>query len=204
VPHVGARKVTREEETLAVVAKVVDVLEKRSIKSALIGAAALAYHGYPRATEDIDIGVLIGELAELQAIGIAIRDSIEGVAVEVVLPDAEDPLGGVVNVTRDDIDLVQVVNLLNPIGMGDHPGRLGVLAATATTTIAGRSIAVVDVPHLIAMKVDRGGPQSHADIVELLARRPDVRIEDVRAVCARFRLDKKFDALVPDIEAARS
>jgi hypothetical protein len=49
-------------------------------------------------------------------------------------------------------------------------------------------LKIVPIPHLIALKLYAGGHKSKADIIELLARNPDLELDDVRSVCARYRL----------------
>lgn len=44
------------------------------------------------------------------------------------------------------------------------------------------------IPHLIALKLYAGRHKSKADIVELLARNPDIDLDEVRALCNRYRL----------------
>ncbi|MEM1033764.1 MAG: hypothetical protein AAGN82_25745, partial [Myxococcota bacterium] len=47
----------RLEATLALAHEVLDVLDTHDVQAVVIGALALAVHGYPRATRDLDLGV---------------------------------------------------------------------------------------------------------------------------------------------------
>ena len=49
-------------------------------------------------------------------------------------------------------------------------------------------LKIVPIPHLIALKLYAGGHKSKADIIELLVRNPDLELDEVRSVCARYRL----------------
>ena len=49
-------------------------------------------------------------------------------------------------------------------------------------------LKIVPIPHLIALKPYAGGHKSKADIIELLVRNPDLELEEVRGVCARYGL----------------
>jgi len=49
-------------------------------------------------------------------------------------------------------------------------------------------LKIVPIPHLIALKLYAGGHKSKADIIELLARNPDLEFDEVRSVCARYGL----------------
>jgi hypothetical protein len=53
----------------------------------------------------------------------------------------------------------------------------------------GSPLRVVPLPHLIALKLYAGGYKSKADIVELLIRNPELHLDEVRAVCARYQLE---------------
>jgi hypothetical protein len=53
----------------------------------------------------------------------------------------------------------------------------------------GSPLKLVPLPHLIALKLYAGGHKSKADIIELLARNPDLDLDETRAVCQRYRLN---------------
>jgi hypothetical protein len=130
-------------------------MDERGIKYALVGATALAVHGYQRSTGDIDLGVALGSLKELQSLADGLRAALSDVVVEIALPDQEDPLGGVITMTTTsgEAQPVQIVNFINPLGTGDHPGRESILAA-APVEIGGRKVGVVDLLHLVALAED--------------------------------------------------
>ena len=92
--------------TLSLAQEVAAVLDNEGFQPLLIGAAALAAHGYPRFTDDTDFAVAV-PLSELKAL----VGKLPGHA-ELSEPDGTDPLGGVVTTIRED-GKVQVVNFLN-------------------------------------------------------------------------------------------
>ena len=49
-------------------------------------------------------------------------------------------------------------------------------------------LKIAPIPHLIALKLYAGGHKSKADIIELLVRNPDLELDEVRSVCARYGL----------------
>lgn len=49
-------------------------------------------------------------------------------------------------------------------------------------------LKIVPIPHLIALKLYAGGHKSKADIIEWLVRNPDLELDEVRCVCARYGL----------------
>jgi len=153
------------DRTLALAAEVAAALQSRGVASAVIGAVALAVRGYPRATEDVDLATVtdprtvLAELArELQA---------RGYEAEVAMPDADDALGGVLTVRAADSDPVQVVNYFNP-WTGWVP--VGKAAVETAEPDALPGLAVVDTPHLVALKLYAGGRKSELDVLELVDR----------------------------------
>src|SRR5262249_42844110 len=90
--------VTTAERTLEVAADVARILKEHGYGAAVSGAGALAARGYPRATIDLDLATLV-QPDTLRALGaLAETFRARGYEVEVVEPDADDPLGGVVNI----------------------------------------------------------------------------------------------------------
>lgn len=156
------------------------ILAEHRIDAVVIGAVALAAHRYVRQTSDLDLGVN-ANLPSLRAV----VESLKGRGFEAVLrePDDHDPLGGVIDVTGP-FGLVQIVN---------YAGRFPAViddALRAATLVAreGSALRIVPIPHLIALKLYAGGYKSKADIIELLARNPDLDLDEVRKICSRYRL----------------
>jgi hypothetical protein len=56
-------------------------------------------------------------------------------------------------------------------------------------------LKLVPLPQLVALKLYAGGLKSKADILELLRRNPDANLDDIRAVCKRYRLHGLKDVL---------
>lgn len=49
-------------------------------------------------------------------------------------------------------------------------------------------LRIVPIPQLVALKLYAGGLASHADILELLRRNPQVDLEALRETCRNYRL----------------
>ncbi len=67
----------------------------------------------------------------------------------------------------------------------------GIEEAVRVSTLVVREdspLEIVPIPHLIALKLYAGGHKSTADIIELLVRNPDLELDEVRSVCARYAL----------------
>ena len=144
------------DEVIRAAEEVAEILESRGVGAVVIGAVALAAHGYVRFTEDLDLGVNT-DLGTLSRVAEALRTA--GFEVQVREPDGEDPLGGVVDV-RGPFGLVQIVNY-----GGRFPAVIdGGLAAADTVIRPGSRLRIVPLPHLVALKLYAGGTKSRADI----------------------------------------
>lgn len=183
---------TALDRTLEVAGDVADVVRAHGHTVAVIGAVALAVHGYPRSTEDLELGTLVRTPRELTEVAAALRA--RGHAVRVALPDAEDPLGGVLTIEAPGAEPVQLVNFFNPWNGWALPGKLAL--ETASPDVLPR-LAVVDVPHLVALKLYAGGRKSEVDVLELLERQGPEAVEASRRVCHACELGAAFDALCP-------
>jgi hypothetical protein len=146
----------------ALLAGVLETLEARGARPALIGGMALAAHGVGRATQDFDILVLDEGLLTPPPWD-AVRDS--GAEVEIRRGDAEDPLAGVIRISKGGEACVDVV-------VGKRPWQTGILDRRKTLRLDGLSVPVVEAADLVLLKLDAGGPQDRLDI-QLLLRGPD-------------------------------
>lgn len=144
----------------------------------------------PRATEDFDLATNGDPFRELKVIAEALRA--RGYEVDLVTPDADDPLGGVLNVSGDGFHLVQVVNYGNPFSGRRTPGAAAIRNAVAGGLPGLASLRVVTLEDLIALKLYAGGPKSEADIRELLARNAPIDLEKIRATCENAGLGKAW------------
>ena len=177
------------DEVIRAAEEVAEILESRGVGAVVIGAVALAAHGYVRFTEDLDLGVNT-DLGTLSRVAEALRTA--GFEVQVREPDGEDPLGGVVDV-RGPFGLVQIVNY-----GGRFPAVIdGGLAAADTVIRPGSRLRIVPLPHLVALKLYAGGTKSRADIVELLSRNPDADMAAIRDLCPGWRL-RGLDPLIEE------
>lgn len=183
------------DATLEVAERVSAILERQGVPAVVIGAIALAVHGYPRSTEDLDLAIAVRppSLAKL-------TDELrrEGWSVEVRPPDALDPLGGVVDIRAPGAYLVQVVNFDNSPA-GGFPRLVEEAAHTAQPLVPNGRLKVVDLPLLVAFKLYAGGNKSRSDICELLDLHPD-RIDEVRERCKVLGLGRRLERILDDRE----
>lgn len=171
----------REQRTLQAVRDVQEELRRQEVQCVLIGALALAHHGYVRATEDVDLAVR-ATLAKLSAVAHALRAA--GYEATLEEPDGDDPLGGVLTVTGNDFDPIQIVNF-----EGRFP-RLVDDALKLGTSLEHEDLhlRVVDLQTLILFKLYAGGYKSASDVLELLSLHPEVDLAALRDRAQQVRL----------------
>jgi hypothetical protein len=150
------------EDNLQAAERVVSLLIANKVPAMVIGAVALAAHRYVRHTDDIDLGV-DADLPKMRLIATALRN--DGFDVDFHEPDADDPLGGVIDITGP-FGLVQVISFANrfPAVIRDA------LAGEDSRIRPGSELRVTPSPQLVALKLYAGGSKAKADIVELLMR----------------------------------
>lgn len=187
-----------ERLTLVAAERIAEILARGGIETALIGAVALAAHRYPRSTEDLDLAVGV-DPGRLDQIAADLRRA--GFTAEVSRPDADDALGGVLQVTGEGIDRIEIVNFVNPPA-GGFPALAEAALKEAVPYREGTPLRVVTLPHLILFKLYAGGAKSKHDVLELLSRNPELELNELRETCARFRLDRKLEAWLRDLKAS--
>lgn len=160
--------------------RVASLLVANGVIAVVIGGVALAAHRYVHHTEDIDLGV-DADVPKMRVLAAVLRA--EGFVVELYEPDADDPLGGVIDVSGA-FGLVQVVSFANrfPAVIRDA------LAGDDVRIRPGSALRLVPLAQLVALKLYAGGVRSKSDIVELLRRNPDADLEAIRGTCKRYRL----------------
>jgi hypothetical protein len=179
------------------VERVSDALAARAVPCVLIGAAAMAVHGYPRATQDLDLGVVDVPLATLRDLANELRQT--GLSVELREPDGDDPLGGLLRIDVDDELQIDVVNFGNPFtGRSRREGRLAI--ESPTVGLEGRRLRVAGLVPLIVLKLAAGSRFDLRDAAELIARHPEIDREALRAQCVALRLDRKLTRVLADVD----
>lgn len=171
------------EDSHAILRAAEDILHRlreHQVDALVIGAVALAAHRYVRQTEDLDLGV-IADVLKLRELTAKLREA--GYQAELREPDAEDPLGGVIDV-EGDFGLVQIISYA-----GKFPAVIeDALREAQMTARPGSSLKLVPLPHLIALKLYAGGTKSKADVLELIVRNPELDLEGVRELCRGYQL----------------
>lgn len=179
---------SRAARTLGLAGEVAKAMEAEGAKIAVIGALALAAHGYSRRTGDFDLATATDPFGVLRRVRDALRG--RGLDVELREPDMDDPLGGVLIVKAPLTSPVEVVNFLNPYA--PSRGRVGIAAVETATPLQTGGLPVVNLPHLVALKLYAGGRKSELDVLEVLARNPKADLAVIGELCERFRLGDEW------------
>ncbi len=173
---------TPHEASAELAEQVLGVLQRHGVDAVVIGGVALAAHNYPRATDDLDLGVNATR-ATLRAV----RDALllQGHTVELREADGDDPLGGTIDVAANSGGLVQVVNFDNSPSNGFPRVIRDALQALGPST---GKLRVAPLPYLVAMKLYAGGEKSRRDIEALVRSNPGEDWEAIRALCKSYGL----------------
>jgi hypothetical protein len=134
-------------------------LSSGGVAHALIGAGALAFHGVSRSTFDLDLLVTDGVVLHAGFWG---RLAGLGVGLDLRVGDDDDPLAGVIRLTRPGSRSVDVV-------VGRAAWQSEALARATPRPLGAAPIPVVTPPDLVLLKLYAGGPQDAWDIEQLLA-----------------------------------
>jgi len=147
----------------------------------VIGAAALAGHHYVRLTNDLDLGGVLS-LDQLYELAAALKQHGYD-AVEVREPDADDPLGGVIDI-HGSFGQIQVVSFHDRF-----PAVIRDALQEATMRVAENSpLRIIPLPHLVVLKLYAGGLKSMTDIVEVLSLNEEADLDAIDALCERYRI----------------
>ncbi|ACL67333.1 hypothetical protein A2cp1_4013 [Anaeromyxobacter dehalogenans 2CP-1] len=166
------------------------LLTANGIQTAIVGSVAVAVHGYPRATRDLDLGVAVVAFKVLQPAAAELRKL--GYDVHASEPSVDDPVGGIITVSGDDFDPIEIVNLRSP---GGRYGRVAREAIASAQQLAELGLPVVDLPHLVALKLVAGSRKDELDVLELLRANPE-KVDDVVAACGKYRLRKHLERVL--------
>jgi hypothetical protein len=146
----------------------------------VIGAAALAGHHYVRLTNDLDLGGIL-TLDQLRDLSNALKQ--KGYPAELREPDADDPLGGVLDI-EGSFGQIQIVSFHDRF-----PAVIRDALQEATLRVAENSpLRIIPLPHLVVLKLYAGGLKSMTDIVEVLSLNEDADLDAIDALCKRYRI----------------
>lgn len=143
---------------MTLLAHVVRVLRANDVPHCLIGAAALAAHGVSRSTRDVDL-LALGPTVLEEATWHEMADA--GASVDLRRGDIEDPLAGVVRLSKEGERAIDVV-------VGRSSWQHALIARAPTVRLSGVEIPVAQAADVVLLKLFAGGPQDLWDIRQLL------------------------------------
>lgn len=169
-----------QDQLIRYAEKVAATAESMGTPLLVIGAAALAGHHYVRLTRDLDLAGnvpldIMRDLAE--------ACKADGLETDLRLPDADDPLGGV-------LDLQGSFGLIQVISFADRFPAVIQDALNDKRLMVGESLhlRMIPLPHLVILKLYAGGFKSKADIIEVLSRNPEQDLNAIEELCHRYRI----------------
>lgn len=166
--------------------------ERFGIPMAVIGALALAHHGYVRATLDVDFATSTDFDTKLRALGRHLASL--GLTVELRAPDPGDPIDGVMRVRETAAgDPVDVLNFAGSRSLG--------ALAVARAHRGADGFSYARIPELVALKLYAGSRFDRDDVARLLSEAPDLDLEEVRRVCEDAKLGDALREVLDRIAA---
>jgi len=146
----------------------------------LVGALAVAVHGYPRATDDVDLLTSL-DLREAQKL-------LSSRGIETVMKRG-DVLEGDFSCLQGTLEGVRFDILPELVALQwDHALSL---------SLGGTALRIVDLDGLLRLKLRAGGPQDLMDVAHLILQHPD-RIAAAREAARAYRLEDKLDVWLND------
>ncbi|MCC5847701.1 MAG: hypothetical protein JJU29_06355 [Verrucomicrobia bacterium] len=172
--------------------RIAEVAADQGIDLLVVGAMALAAHHYVRSTGDVDLAGNV-DLPQLRSLAETLKTL--GYRVELREPDAQDPLGGVLDI-HSPSGLVQIISFADRF-----PAVIHDALREARLVLHPKSrLRILPLPHLVVLKLYAGGFKSKADIVEVLSRNPDVNLNEVAALCDQYRI-RGFEEIRKELNA---
>lgn len=159
------------------------------IRTAVIGALAMAHHGYVRATLDLDLASAV-PLGRLRALAERLRG--QGLLADLRLPDGDDPLNGVLRVrSAPDEPPVDIVNFHSDSGLA--------VRTVERAELGEDGLAYARVPEIVALKLYAGSRFDRDDAARLLAEVGDVDAAALREASAAGGVQAELDRLLAEL-----
>jgi hypothetical protein len=160
------------------------ILDREGVSWAAIGALAVAYHGFVRASLDADAIVTFkGSRTDLERLGSSLRA--QGWKVDVRKGEPGDPLGYVIRILdagENQVDLIGGISRMDST----------LFDRAITDELEGRSMRIVSPEDLIALKVFAGSAQDLADAAAVVEIQGDALNRNlIHDLCGRFGPEEK-------------
>ena len=165
--------------------KILSVLENLKVACALIGGLALAFHKVVRATNDLDLLILLSPV-EMERLAGQLRAS--GLSVEVRKGAPGDPVVGVVVVELPIGASIVPCDLLLP----SAPWQSQAVRNAGSFELEGSPVRVVQARDLFLLKLYAGGPQDLLDAGSLLRLQDDSTVNDWKDAASKLRMREEL------------
>ena len=177
----------------------IEHLKSQGIDTVVIGGVALAYHGYERATRDIDLGVFVDFSRLVEAM--SCFEVPDGFCVATTgTTNADDPLGGVISIgypTIGGLDIyIQVVNFNNPLRLRRSPTRLIKPAIAASQIDDETHLPFIPLTYLVLLKLIAGSAVDLMDVRNLMMDQSEDVFDEIQQLAGEFGLSRKYNAHV--------
>ena len=163
-------KINGPGESSLLLLKVIKVLEKLKIPYAVVGAFAVSFYGWVRASLDADCVISVEGKEKLEQLASSLRK--DALKVELRRGDSSDPIRCMVNIEdkfRNRVDLLTGIR-----GM-----REDVYQRQVKACFMNESIKIISVEDLVAMKIYAGSAQDLQDaagVLQISAGRIDLAL----------------------------
>lgn len=141
--------------------------EKDCQESVVVGGYALFVHGGQRFTKDVDVGVFTGDLLNISSTIHSLRQ--QGYTCKLNHSEAGDVLGGVWDITGDDIYPLQIVNFYSHAPVLPFVAKGAISNRKQDLIVSHPDIFVCDVEYLISLKLGAGSRRDLEDVALLLS-----------------------------------
>jgi hypothetical protein len=162
------------------------VLENLEVPYALVGGLALAFYGVVRATEDLDLLILMGA-AELATL--AEQITAKGLVASARKGSPGDPIVGVAVVEIP----VQGGQLTCDLLLSSARWQTEAVRNARTFEVEGSPVRVVQDRDLFLLKLHAGGPQDLLDASQLLRMQNEATGSAWKAAAANMRMDEELE-----------
>lgn len=182
----GSSKRSREPRVALALAAVQRAAGRLKAPWYLFGAQAVALHGVPRTTADVDVTILWNEEAE------RVVDALRSAGIEPLVDDPEFIAGTRVIPARHAASGWRLDIVLGGPGLEEQ-----IAADAVKMSVGSLEVPVLRLEHLVVLKLLAQRPQDIADVARLLSVRGDaIQVEEVRELLVALEVGLEESGLV--------
>lgn len=185
------------DPSLRLATVVIEKLNQRNVSVAVIGAVAMAFRGFVRATTDIDLVVDLRTFPDMKRLAEELAALGQ---VDFRFGDEDDPIGAVIDVQSPTGGHVQILSFR---GNAESSPRFALDLIEQATSVEQMpdSLKFATFKPLVASKVYAGGNRAAWDVAELLKAQTEFSLSDIQAYCQEVGLSEDWERMSPKLEA---